>query len=172
MFARTKRLLHDRLQARLFGFARKTWKRQRQDPESGDGLIGDERAANRYRLKIVKTSQRKQILWNCHRKRNISDECADVHEVIGHREGIVAHDLRRTLEHLARLGAVRVDPARLDKVLNVKLGGITGMTISERLGRARDAGDVTGKAGCRLLDRFDPGHCDRAVKYGAMGDHF
>lgn len=67
---------------------------------------------------------------------------------------------------------VRWSLTLLDKVLNVKLGGVTGQTISERLGRARDAGDVTGKAGCRLLDRFDPGHCDRAVKYGAMGDHF
>ena len=36
-------------------------------------------------------------------------------------------------------------------------------TISERLARSRGRGETMGILGCRLLDRYDRGHCDRAI---------
>ncbi len=35
-------------------------------------------------------------------------------------------------------------------------------TISERLAHSRARGERVGIIGCQLLDRYDPGHCDRA----------
>lgn len=59
-----------------------------------------------------------------------------------------------------------------DLYLNARLRGVVGETISERFGHARDAGDRTGIAACKLLDRYDAGHCDRAVKYGHLSKDF
>lgn len=51
----------------------------------------------------------------------------------------------------------------LDRRLNEKLGGNPEETVSERLAKARNEGKWEGKVGCALLDRYDPGHCDRAI---------
>ena len=51
----------------------------------------------------------------------------------------------------------------LDVLLNWKLGGVFGETISERLAVSRDSGEWQGQLGCQILDRFDSGHCDRAL---------
>lgn len=49
-----------------------------------------------------------------------------------------------------------------DVWLNTALGGDDDMTISLRTARAARAGSRWGKAGCWLLDKFDPGHCAAA----------
>jgi hypothetical protein len=51
----------------------------------------------------------------------------------------------------------------LDRRLNERLGGDPAQTVSERLARARNAGHWEGQLGCKILDRFDQGHCDRAI---------
>ena len=51
----------------------------------------------------------------------------------------------------------------LDIVVNRRLGGRWGETVTERLAHARDKGAWEGRVGCALLDRIDPGHCDRAL---------
>ena len=52
----------------------------------------------------------------------------------------------------------------LDKRVNAKKGGDPDMTVSERLALARNDGVWEGRLGCLLLDRYDPGHCDRAIR--------
>lgn len=54
----------------------------------------------------------------------------------------------------------------IDIYLNERFGGERGETISERLAEAAKRGDPIGLLGCRILDRFDPGHCERADKPG------
>lgn len=48
-----------------------------------------------------------------------------------------------------------------DVWVNTVLGGDEDMTLSLRTARAQQAGRLWGKAGCWLLDKFDPGHCLR-----------
>jgi len=50
----------------------------------------------------------------------------------------------------------------LDRRLNAKTGGDPTETVSLRLAKSRDRGEWEGRIGCALLDRYDPGHCDRA----------
>jgi len=50
----------------------------------------------------------------------------------------------------------------LDRRLNARLGGDPAETVSLRLAKSRDRGEWEGQLGCRILDRYDPGHCDRA----------
>lgn len=50
----------------------------------------------------------------------------------------------------------------IDVYANQRLGGEAGETISERLAELAKRGDPIGLLGCRILDRFDPGHCQRA----------
>lgn len=51
----------------------------------------------------------------------------------------------------------------LDVFVNVTfLMGKQGQTISGRLADARGAGRRIGCIGCRMLDWFDPGHCEKA----------
>lgn len=54
----------------------------------------------------------------------------------------------------------------LDLCINARTGGHVGETISERLALAKARGERVGIAGCTILDRYDPGHCDRALRYG------
>jgi hypothetical protein len=54
----------------------------------------------------------------------------------------------------------------LDEHLNEKTGGDPGTTLSYRAAKAREAGHVEGIMACRILDRINPGHCDRALKAG------
>ena len=51
----------------------------------------------------------------------------------------------------------------LDIYVNWRLGGTWGETISERLALSRRRGERAGQIGCSILDRFDPGHCERAL---------
>lgn len=51
----------------------------------------------------------------------------------------------------------------LDKQINEKHGGEPGETISRRAAKSRDRGELEGIVICTMLDRADPGHCDRAL---------
>jgi hypothetical protein len=52
----------------------------------------------------------------------------------------------------------------LDVAVNVIfLRGKQGQTISGRLADAMYAGRRIGCIGCKILDWFDPGHCDKAI---------
>lgn len=51
----------------------------------------------------------------------------------------------------------------LDEAANTILGGSPNETISERAAKARNAGRRWGCILCRLLNRINPGHCDRAL---------
>lgn len=57
----------------------------------------------------------------------------------------------------------------LDEAGNTILGGSPNETISERSAKARDAGRRWGCLLCRLLDKINPGHCDRALT-STIGD--
>jgi hypothetical protein len=61
-------------------------------------------------------------------------------------------------------GPVKAGLYALDRYINFRLGGDPNQTVSERLARARNAGSAAGKLGCSILDRYDPGHCDRAIR--------
>ena len=52
----------------------------------------------------------------------------------------------------------------LAQYVNLRTGGLAGETVSERLARDRANGGIDGTIGCAILDRIDPGHCDRALK--------
>ena len=47
--------------------------------------------------------------------------------------------------------------------IDVLLGG--GVTVTERLAKARERGEWVGEQGCKILDKVDPGHCDRALQF-------
>lgn len=51
----------------------------------------------------------------------------------------------------------------LDRRLNARTGGNPAETVSERLAHDQAAGGWRGRFGCQLLDRVDPGHCDRIL---------
>lgn len=57
----------------------------------------------------------------------------------------------------------------LDEAANTLLGGSPNETISERAAKARDAKREWGCVLCRLLDKINPGHCDRALT-STIGD--
>jgi hypothetical protein len=65
----------------------------------------------------------------------------------------------KTLPRWVQLLAVSVD-----RYLNWKLGGSRDETISYRAAKDRDAGGRSGTALCAILDRYDPGHCDKALR--------
>ena len=56
----------------------------------------------------------------------------------------------------------------LDAYINWRLGGDIHETISERLAKSRNRGERAGQLGCALLDRFDPGHCNRVIMKGTV----
>ena len=51
----------------------------------------------------------------------------------------------------------------LDEAGNTLAGGSPNETISERAAKARKAGRRWGCVLCGLLNRINPGHCDRAL---------
>lgn len=64
---------------------------------------------------------------------------------------------------------VAADPAKalrialgFDRLANAALNGLDTETISARAARSRDEGRAWGCLLCRLLDRLQPDHCDRA----------
>lgn len=57
----------------------------------------------------------------------------------------------------------------LDEAANTILGGSPNETISERSAKARAAGRRWGCVLCKMLDRINHGHCDRALT-STIGD--
>lgn len=51
-----------------------------------------------------------------------------------------------------------------DQTYNALAGGSEDETISSRAGKAARQGKHWGCVLCRLLDRLDPGHCERAIE--------
>lgn len=51
-----------------------------------------------------------------------------------------------------------------DQLANTAFGGNEDETISSRAGRARRQGKRWACLLCRLLDRLDPGHCERSIE--------
>jgi len=51
-----------------------------------------------------------------------------------------------------------------DQLANVAFGGSEDETISSRAGRALRKGERWACVLCRLLDRFDPKHCERSIE--------
>lgn len=69
----------------------------------------------------------------------------------------------------ALLGSDRAWPVAVanDQALNAALVGRSGSedeTISSRAGKAAQSGRRWGCILCRMLDWFDPGHCDRNIE--------
>lgn len=54
----------------------------------------------------------------------------------------------------------------LDLFINASQGGQVGDTLSERFAKSQARGERVGIIACTILDRYDPGHCARALKYG------
>lgn len=50
-----------------------------------------------------------------------------------------------------------------DQSANAAFGGSEDETISSRAGRAARRGDRWGCVLCKLLDRVDPGHCEKSI---------
>ncbi len=50
-----------------------------------------------------------------------------------------------------------------DQAANAAFGGSEDETISSRAGRAARRGDRWGCVLCKLLDRVDPGHCEKSI---------
>lgn len=57
----------------------------------------------------------------------------------------------------------------LDEAGNTLTGGSPNETLSERFAKARNAGRRYGCIACMLLDKINPGHCDRALT-STIGD--
>jgi hypothetical protein len=57
----------------------------------------------------------------------------------------------------------------LDEAANTLFGGSPNETISSRAAKARNAGRRWGCLLCRLLNKINPGHCDRALT-STIGD--
>ncbi|RWN25297.1 MAG: hypothetical protein EOR96_34515 [Mesorhizobium sp.] len=53
----------------------------------------------------------------------------------------------------------------LSTLLNALLGGVPSEPLSCRSARARRAGKRWGCLLCRFLDRIDPDHCERSIKW-------
>lgn len=51
-----------------------------------------------------------------------------------------------------------------DQLANAAFGGHEDETISSRAGKAARAGKRWGCILCKLLDRLDPGHCERSIE--------
>lgn len=51
-----------------------------------------------------------------------------------------------------------------DQLANTAFGGDEDETISSRPAKASNAGLKWGCLLCRLLDRIDPGHCERSIE--------
>ena len=51
-----------------------------------------------------------------------------------------------------------------DQLFNATTGGDEDETLSSRAGRAARRGERWARWLCRLLDRLDPGHCERSIE--------
>lgn len=51
-----------------------------------------------------------------------------------------------------------------DQLFNVAANGDEDETLSSRAGKAKRRGERWGCVLCRLLDKIDPGHCDRSIE--------
>lgn len=51
-----------------------------------------------------------------------------------------------------------------DQTLNAALSGSEDETISSRAGKAARSGKKWGCVLCRLLDKFDAGHCEKSIE--------
>lgn len=51
-----------------------------------------------------------------------------------------------------------------DQLANTAFGGDEDETISSRAGKAARAGKRWGCVLCKLLDKFDPGHCEKSIE--------
>lgn len=51
-----------------------------------------------------------------------------------------------------------------DQLANAAFGGNPDETISSRAGKAAKDGRRWGCVLCRLLDKFDPGHCNKSIE--------
>jgi hypothetical protein len=79
--------------------------------------------------------------------------------------------LASALAGIRMLWSIAVAPERarilavaFDELGNSAINGNTGETISSRAGRARRAGRRWGCILCGVLERLDPGHCDRNIQ--------
>ncbi|WP_199489740.1 hypothetical protein [Microvirgula sp. AG722] len=54
-----------------------------------------------------------------------------------------------------------------DQLANAAFGGSEDETISSRAGRGARRGIYRWCLLCRLLDRIDPGHCERSIEDGS-----
>lgn len=52
----------------------------------------------------------------------------------------------------------------IDQLANTILGGDPDETISSRLAKLNRKGKKVGVIGCRILDVFDEGHCERVIE--------
>jgi hypothetical protein len=52
----------------------------------------------------------------------------------------------------------------VDQLANTVLGGYPDETISSRLAKLNRKGNKVGIIGCKVLDKFDKGHCDRVIE--------
>lgn len=58
----------------------------------------------------------------------------------------------------------------IDQFLNIVFGGFEDETISSRLGREKQYGDLAGKVGCAILDALDPNHCSSSIEETPEGE--
>lgn len=52
----------------------------------------------------------------------------------------------------------------LDQLGNTIFGGDPDETISSRLAKLNRKGNKVGVIGCKILDKFDKGHCERVIE--------
>lgn len=52
----------------------------------------------------------------------------------------------------------------LDQLANAVLGGDPDETISSRAAKSAREGRLWGCIFCRLIDRFDPNHCEKTIE--------
>jgi hypothetical protein len=51
-----------------------------------------------------------------------------------------------------------------DQLGNALLAGDPDETISSRLAKLNRKGNQVGVIGCKILDKFDKGHCERSIE--------
>lgn len=52
----------------------------------------------------------------------------------------------------------------IDQLVNTLLGGYPDETISSRLAKKARKGEKVGIVGCKILDVFDKGHCEKYIE--------
>lgn len=59
----------------------------------------------------------------------------------------------------------------IDQLANTLLGGDPDETISSRLAKLNRKGNKVGVIGCKILDKFDKGHCERVIELDEGNDN-